>query len=49
MKHSMADFSALFLVPHTLGPDVRDNVTVKLQRKMVTGGKNFTAYMFSVL
>jgi len=33
------------LVPHTLGPDVQDNVTVKLQRKMVTGGKNFTVYI----
>lgn len=33
------------LVPHALGPDVRDNVTVKVQRKMVTGSKNFTAHI----
>lgn len=34
------------LVPHALRPDVQDNVTVKLQRKMVTGGKNFTVYIW---
>lgn len=45
-KHSMASFFSCQrcwitppLVAHTLGPDVQDNVTVKLQRKMVTGVK----------
>lgn len=28
-------------MPHTLSPDVQDNVTVKFQTKMVTGGKKF--------
>lgn len=32
-------------MPHTPGPDVRDNATVKVQRKTVTGGKNFTVYI----
>lgn len=53
--HSMADFFFFFLcqccwitqalVPHTLSPDVQGNVTVKLQRKMVTGCNNFTVYI----
>lgn len=53
-KHSMAAFFSFFffwitlaLAPHTLGPDVRDNVTVKLQRKMVAGVKTNLQLGFS--
>lgn len=50
--HSTADWSFFAdavelhtFVPRACGPDVRDNVTVKLQRKMVTAGKDFTAHI----